>query len=563
MKKLLIFSFLPFILNAAKAPDFTVTDSKNKVHNLYTDYLNKDKVVVIKFFFVDCPPCNAIASTVQASYIKWGGGSGRVQFFEISTQTWDKNVDVAGYSTRHGITYPGVGTDGGSVNAVAPYKAGTFGTFIGTPSFAVISPDGEVKYNVLYTMTNQVEFDTAIARALRVTSGNSGGGGGGGCSKAFTINTVTTIKPDQVVLRDNTNIDQTLTNSAYNCEFTLPQNTSNHFVFLRSSKTFADPYQGITTADILAIQKYLLGLQSLNNMQLAAADVNNSGTVSAADMSEIRKFILGVTTNIGKTTTQVAICHNPRGTDGLIPNKLFIDALLAKTKNNEFGIWKYGDVNGVSFFKNEISDDRNNKVIPLQLKITLSSSHEFIYELINTTSIAAQSIQFDLSTMSHTDIINSLTSDLSSSIFSLSQYSNLNSEKNSLRISYNSNRKEGLTIAANTSILKFKTSTLLDFSLGQYIPSEIITMDDETYTISLQTRAINSNYENCYLEDANNIVIQSTKIYSKIIATDIQGKLLGIGSANKLYLDSNYKGVVLIKAESETGATKLFKLVRN
>ncbi|HQX45177.1 MAG TPA: hypothetical protein PK209_11520, partial [Saprospiraceae bacterium] len=62
MRQFTLFLFLlPFICSAAKAPDFTITDYNNKVHKLYSDYLNKEKVVVLKLFFVACPPCNAIA----------------------------------------------------------------------------------------------------------------------------------------------------------------------------------------------------------------------------------------------------------------------------------------------------------------------------------------------------------------------------------------------------------------------------------------------------------------------------------------------------------------------
>ena len=43
----------PVLIFAAKAPDFTITDYNNKVHRLYSDYLNQDKVVVLKLFFVD------------------------------------------------------------------------------------------------------------------------------------------------------------------------------------------------------------------------------------------------------------------------------------------------------------------------------------------------------------------------------------------------------------------------------------------------------------------------------------------------------------------------------
>ena len=56
-----------------------------------------------------------------------------------------------------------------------------------------------------------------------------------------------------------------------------------------------DDDNGVSTADLVKIQRHLLGKEMLNSpYRLIAADVNNSSTVTAADISELRKFILGV-----------------------------------------------------------------------------------------------------------------------------------------------------------------------------------------------------------------------------------------------------------------------------
>src|SRR5688572_4123188 len=43
------------------APDFTVTDSHGESHQLYADYLDQGKTVLLEIFFTTCPPCNASA----------------------------------------------------------------------------------------------------------------------------------------------------------------------------------------------------------------------------------------------------------------------------------------------------------------------------------------------------------------------------------------------------------------------------------------------------------------------------------------------------------------------
>ncbi|MBK7695298.1 MAG: T9SS type A sorting domain-containing protein [Saprospiraceae bacterium] len=58
---------------------------------------------------------------------------------------------------------------------------------------------------------------------------------------------------------------------------------------------------GVSTQDIVKIQKHILGQTPLNSAyKLIAADVNNSGSVTAADMSELRKLILGLTSEFSK-----------------------------------------------------------------------------------------------------------------------------------------------------------------------------------------------------------------------------------------------------------------------
>lgn len=62
----------------------------------------------------------------------------------------------------------------------------------------------------------------------------------------------------------------------------------------RASKNY-DHLNGVTTQDILIIQKHILGKQTFDTpYKYIAADANNTKSISAADLSEIRKLILGV-----------------------------------------------------------------------------------------------------------------------------------------------------------------------------------------------------------------------------------------------------------------------------
>lgn len=57
--------------------------------------------------------------------------------------------------------------------------------------------------------------------------------------------------------------------------------------------------QGVTTADISKIQRYILGNGALEPDRIIAADVNCDGRVSATDLVDIRKVLLGKSSTFG------------------------------------------------------------------------------------------------------------------------------------------------------------------------------------------------------------------------------------------------------------------------
>ena len=60
-----------------------------------------------------------------------------------------------------------------------------------------------------------------------------------------------------------------------------------------------DPTNGVSTLDLVKIQKHLLGIQELGSAyKLIAADANNSESVSAIDLVELRKLLLGLYTEL-------------------------------------------------------------------------------------------------------------------------------------------------------------------------------------------------------------------------------------------------------------------------
>ena len=56
---------------------------------------------------------------------------------------------------------------------------------------------------------------------------------------------------------------------------------------------------GVSTLDLVKIQRHILGLEELNSpYKLIAADVNADNEIKASDLTELRKLILGIITDL-------------------------------------------------------------------------------------------------------------------------------------------------------------------------------------------------------------------------------------------------------------------------
>ncbi|NOT36256.1 MAG: T9SS type A sorting domain-containing protein, partial [Saprospiraceae bacterium] len=65
-----------------------------------------------------------------------------------------------------------------------------------------------------------------------------------------------------------------------------------------------DWLNGVSTADIVSIQKHILGKEVFASpYQMIAADVNNSKSITSADISELRKLILGIKNEVSSNTS--------------------------------------------------------------------------------------------------------------------------------------------------------------------------------------------------------------------------------------------------------------------
>ncbi len=144
-------------------------------------------------------------------------------------------------------------------------------------------------------------------------------------------------------------------------QFSLPKNN----IHTLKPELDTNPLNGVTTFDLVLISKHILGLQSFNSpYQYIAADVNQSGTISAYDMVQLRQLILNINQQFPNNTswkfidnTYVFTTENPAAED-------YRETVALSNMTNEMQVGfmavKVGDVNqSANFTGRQEADSRS------------------------------------------------------------------------------------------------------------------------------------------------------------------------------------------------------------
>lgn len=113
-----------------------------------------------------------------------------------------------------------------------------------------------------------------------------------------------------------------------------------------------DFLNGVSTFDLVMIQRHILDIKSLSSpYKSIAADANKDGKITASDLSEIRKLILGIKENFSNNTSWRFVDKNYKFVDAknaqgeAFPEVYQIDQLNTDMKTDFIAV-KVGDVSG-------------------------------------------------------------------------------------------------------------------------------------------------------------------------------------------------------------------------
>lgn len=127
-----------------------------------------------------------------------------------------------------------------------------------------------------------------------------------------------------------------------------------------------DYLNGVSTFDIVLMSKHILGIQKLSSpYQMIAADVNNSGSISALDIIQLRKLVLSIDRKFRNNGSWRFIRSNYTFPDPenpwreTFPEIANYNNLSAAISSADFTAVKIGDVSGNARANSRASSDRS------------------------------------------------------------------------------------------------------------------------------------------------------------------------------------------------------------
>lgn len=167
---------------------------------------------------------------------------------------------------------------------------------------------------------------------------------------------------------------------------------------------------GVSTLDLVLIQQHILGLKSLPSpYKLVAADINNSGHISAIDLIELRKIILGVQTEYSNNENWRFVDANYEFPDPKhpidFPEYIMVENLIENKQDVNFVGIKIGDVNGSvklnGFHSTEVRSNQDAVISIPNLKFDREQLLEVPLSFVEAQNIEGMqfAIEFDSETL--------------------------------------------------------------------------------------------------------------------------------------------------------------------
>jgi hypothetical protein len=230
-----------------------------------------------------------------------------------------------------------------------------------------------------------------------------------------------------------------------------------HGYYEMSANKSDEPMNGVSTIDLLLIQKHLLGIKAFDDVyDYIAADANRSGSISAGDLFELRNLILAVNSELPGGKSWRFVDADYEFNNPLDPFLEMEDAevrdltVIGDMDELDFRGVKLGDLNGTVqlFLENQV-EPRSDQKLQLYIDLDEVEAESVVEVPVYASEVKAlYGMQFTLQT-GVLDIVEVVAGkvDLSSVNYAVHQ-------NNVLTFSWNN--VEGIDIAADEVLMTLK-----------------------------------------------------------------------------------------------------------
>ncbi|MEE9372659.1 MAG: T9SS type A sorting domain-containing protein [Saprospiraceae bacterium] len=281
-------------------------------------------------------------------------------------------------------------------------------------------------------------------------------------------------------------------------------NVATLYDYILTSEKNDDYLNGVSTLDLVLIQKHVLGLETLPSAyKVIAADVNNDAKVSAIDLIELRKLILGVYTELPRNDSWRFVDANQTFKTPANPWP-FVESLTIRTLNHnvndmDFIGVKIGDVSGNAVANSIIAGGRSNNATLsfAALNQRVSKGETFTLSFTAKDNVYASGIQLSL------EFNGVKLNGLSSNVIDLQSHEYV-ADDHSLALSWVN--AGGIALDGDVFILSLTATA--NGSVSQMIQFGSA-FASEVYTDDLETRNIQFSFEG----ETQNVVTSTFELF--------------------------------------------------
>lgn len=312
-----------------------------------------------------------------------------------------------------------------------------------------------------------------------------------------------------------------------------------------------DTDNGVSTLDLVLIQRHILGIQEFNNpLQFLAADINASKTLSGADVVELRKLILGKITTFSNNESWRFVDANYEFEESDYPYdapaKVSLGELYVDQMHVDFLGVKVGDINQ-SANANAQSADAESRSAGYAISTAdqqYQAGDEITVEVSASQAKATLGLQLGIDYAVHLDLVG-----ISSEAFNIGEH-NMAMQDQHLALTLEA--AQGLSLLDGDALITLTFRAMQDGQLSQDLSLSNTLVDAEIYGIDASTAALTLDFRTEATPAVATTLSQNTPNPFDDV-TMIQYTIAEAGHVSLSFYDVNGRLLLQRRGEREAG----------